>query len=515
MLALLLLACGPAEPPAPDLPEEGVPARRENRTAHIPPACYAETAPTGRNPCFACHVRGRSPNYLNDTDLQVLRAFPRDARTNPWTNLFADRSAAIAEGGVAVEVSNYLDGTRNLLADALPAGWAGWVPDVAYALDAAGFDRDPEGRPTGWRAYRYAPMPGFWPSNGAVGDALIRLPAPFRQADGQDDLDVYALNLAVVEALVTRDPVDVPPQDEAALGVDLDGDGTLGEARQVVPRRGLGYVGDARGLPAAPGLYPEGTELAHSLRYLQVDGDAVGPAPRMRELRYMRKARWLGAGALEEAALAEAREAQAFPDRVEAPQGDGERGMGNGVGWLLSGFIEDADGALRPQTDEETAFCTGCHGGVGVTTDSAFSFSRKLPGEAGWAWQLDPEAAPIPEPVRGDGQGEYRLWLERAGAADDFAANAELADRLLDAQGRVRPEHAEVLAADPLSLMWPSPERAQALNAVVDAVVQEQGFTAGRDPVWGLSDQQAVRSAELDTPTGAVAVGPAWIRVRP
>jgi hypothetical protein len=45
------------------------------------------------------------------------------------------------------------------------------------------------------------------------------------------------------------------------------------------------------------------------------------------------------------------------------------------------------DGSLRPQSMEESTFCAGCHGGIGATTDSIFSFARKLGGRAparGW-----------------------------------------------------------------------------------------------------------------------------------
>jgi hypothetical protein len=70
--------------------------------------------------------------------------------------------------------------------------------------------------------------------------------------------------------------------------------------------------------------------------------------------------------------------------------------MDNGAGWLLSGFIEDAQGDLRPQRGEELAQCIGCHSGfrqtsgenfvsgVSVTVDSTWALARKLPGEAGW-----------------------------------------------------------------------------------------------------------------------------------
>ena len=56
-------------------------------------------------------------------------------------------------------------------------------------------------------------------------------------------------------------------------------------------------------------------------------------------------------------------------------------------GWQLQGFIEDAEGRLRLQSDEEHRVCMGCHDGIGVTVDQTFSFPRTLPGAEGWRYQ--------------------------------------------------------------------------------------------------------------------------------
>src|SRR5262249_20359810 len=148
------------------------------------------------------------------------------------------------------------------------------------------------------------------------------------------------------------------------------------------PREGrkLHYVGQAakldpatEGWPAA-GLFPRGTEFLHSLRYLDVstDGGAAHArmGARMKELRYMQKARWLTYSDLELAAESEKREKKRSPDRLRWVLGDAERGLQTGTGWTISGFIEDAAGELRPQTYEETAACIGCHGGIGAGADS-------------------------------------------------------------------------------------------------------------------------------------------------
>ena len=58
---------------------------------------------------------------------------------------------------------------------------------------------------------------------------------------------------------------------------------------------GLARVAQQQGAaPLSSGAYPLGTEFVHSVRYLDIadDGEVV-MAPRMKELRYSRKTRWL------------------------------------------------------------------------------------------------------------------------------------------------------------------------------------------------------------------------------
>ena len=107
---------------------------------------------------------------------------------------------------------------------------------------------------TGWRAFAYKPLPGaFWPTNGSADDVAIRLPAPSASAtDGTPDDGVYALNLAILESLITQADVTIPATDEVPLGVDLDRDGRLGTATRVAfafdPRNGIAmrWVGRAK-----------------------------------------------------------------------------------------------------------------------------------------------------------------------------------------------------------------------------------------------------------------------------
>lgn len=75
-------------------------------------------------------------------------------------------------------------------------------------------------------------------------------------------------------------------------------------------------------------------------------------------------------------------------EEIEYAEFVGREGQGwveNEGGWIISAYIEDRFGALRPQTTEELAQCVGCHANVGNTVDAVWSFQRKLPGEKGWA----------------------------------------------------------------------------------------------------------------------------------
>lgn len=69
---------------------------------------------------------------------------------------------------------------------------------------------------------------------------------------------------------------------------------------------------------------------------------------------------------------------------VEYIGNEGQGWVDNGAGWIISAYIENRNGELRPQTTEELAQCIGCHGRVGNTVDAVWSFQRKLPAGLGW-----------------------------------------------------------------------------------------------------------------------------------
>ncbi|MET0091704.1 MAG: hypothetical protein ABW068_17110 [Candidatus Thiodiazotropha sp.] len=352
-----------------------------NKTAYIPSQCYTRTIDEqgfAHNPCYTCHVPSSEPNYINDGDLQLGYTFAEYANTNHWSNLFEDRSVRVSAIGDEeilnyVMQSNYLDAQGRLILtqklQQIPAGWDynangqwdGYLPDAYFHFDAQGFDIDPEGNPTGWRAFAYAPFLGtFWPTNGSTDDVLIRLPEVLRQdANGNFDQEIYQVNLAIVEAMIKRGDVNLA-QPHPEQGVDLDKDGNAFGQAQVVrydwaPNEGrsMSYVGmgasaqQAGNLHLAAGLFPEGTEFLHSVRYIDLDeAGETRLAPRMKELRYARKTGWMTYTQLQDFVLSEFKEKDDFPNRLKEVIGNLEYGVSNRMGWRYQGFIEDAQGSL-------------------------------------------------------------------------------------------------------------------------------------------------------------------------
>lgn len=517
-----------------------------NPLAYIPSQCFTKTQDEqGRshNPCFACHIGSSEPNFIDDGDVQLAYDFPGDDGANidnPWLNLFKDRRQAIAAISDAqmlayLRQDNYSgsDGRPQLariLSESLPyvwdvngnGRWDGYLPDAGFIFDRQGFDHRADGTYSGWRAFAYAPFLGtFWPTNGATDDVLIRLaPAFWQNEQGQPDLAIYRVNLAIVTALIQRR--DVPLEtavDEIALQVDLDKNGSLGQASLVrydwAPLQGrlMSYVGQARReqaagrLHLAAGLFPEGSEFLHSVRYLDPDEQGgIGLAKRMRELRYAVKKSWYSYSDLKETALKEVREKSVSPERTRQFTGNAESGLGNGQGWVYQGFIEDSQGRLRPQTYEETAYCIGCHSGIGATTDSAFAFPRKFKEnslQSGWYHWTQQGLAGTAEPLRSDGLPEYAHYLAQNGAGDEFRANTEVMARFFDGQGKLKSSLIEQLRHNIALLLSPSKERAMALNKAYRTIVAEQSFILGRDAT-STAPVNVHRSIRNGTATGIV-----------
>lgn len=473
-----------------------------NREAVVPPQCYTRTE-IWHNPCYVCHqdpIEGRE-NTMSDADLQEAYSFSELGMTNHWKNLFEDRSArisAIGDNDILDYVSQ--DNYSELPGRLRKRDFKGWIPDLANlhlgagAFDHHGFARDG----SHWVAFNYKPFPStFWPTNGSTDDVMIRLPALYRtDAQGGPSLDVYKTNLAILEAVIKgRSQITCLPVDEMVVGKDLDGDGTLGMAREIRDVRA--WAGAASGQFIDTHLYPEGTEFLHTVRYLGVAPDGtIGPSTRIKEVRYSRKARAYAKGVYARRYDEEAmdKEAGYLPAYLEIPP----HGLDNGNGWALSGFIEDRRGRLRGLTYEENFSCMGCHNAVGSTIDKTFSFPRKVDGAAGWGYiQLQgmPDA-----PNMGESLGEIATYLVRAGGGSEFRNNDEMTARWFKSDGTADLEKIRA-ARDVYQLITPSPARALALNKAYRTIVEDQDYIFGKDPVLEPPKNVYDRIHNESTPT--------------
>ena len=257
-------------------------------------------------------------------------------------------------------------------------------------------------------------------------------------------------------------------------GADLDGNGALSIATMIadVSR----YVGGASEHLFLAGLYPVDTEFLHTVRYVGVGADGAIETPRrMKEVRYMRKHALRTRPHLEELYREEGYEKDAgyLPGYINLR----ERGLDNGFGWLVSGFIEDRNGRLRVNTFEETMFCMGCHTSIGTTIDKTFSFARKIDGAAGWGY-IDLRGM-RDAPSLGELKGEIETYLERVGGGGEFRNNSEMFSRWFDEDGTVRSE--AIRASDVYTLLSPSIDRALELDKAYRTIVEDQDFIFGRD----------------------------------
>lgn len=519
-----------------------------NETAYLPSQCYTKTTDedSSYNPCYTCHTDSIRPNYWDDWDLQASYAMPGPALTNRWTNLFKDKTDLVAAISTAdmidyVNTDNYKDSNGDIIIakklNLVPEGWdadkdgkwSGYIPDCYFNFDSEGFDKDKDNNYTGWRAFAYYPFSGtFWPTNGSTDDVIIRLAPEFRQdASGNFSLEVYKLNLALVEALMKEKDVVIDEVDENKYGVDLDHDGNLGTANyvkyelDVFEGKRMYYVGKAKQLQESGGvhltarLYPEGTEFIHSVRYISTDNNQIGMAKRMKELRYAKKMGWYTYERFLEDKENLDLEKFHQPDKVDQYIGDLETGLDNKQGWVYQGFIEDANGDLRPQSYEETVFCMGCHAKLGATADNTFVFPRKFDSDnsfqRGWYhWtqkSMQGKNEPLVEIKDYGMQYEYSFYLMYNKAGDEFRNNQEVIDKFFDTDGSIKEDMIDALHDDITVLLNPTIERAHELNKAYRTIVQEQSFIYGRDanvkPMANVHE-----SVEQDQPSGIVPVRP-------
>lgn len=430
-----------------------------NPYAHIPAQCYIETSNGMQNACLYCHTNGVFKRNLGNNapqagyeplvgDLQQEYVFAAlrypytpNGSITPWENtLFPNKLRAVVETmGInpdAWDMQAYIreDNWRAAYAQRRGSALA-WDTgiDQAFRLfpgldpadlpaDADGFVRshkvengffnDNRGYITGWRAINFMPYGIFTPNTGSVSGIYLRLPAQFMQDAGNKyNLDTYRANMellarAIQDRLTANDPTT--------------------------------YFGAAATVNVQRGLYPIGTEFAHPLHYVDVAADGrdttLSPFPgtrarRVKEIRYMYKYKDFAPqsvppGEKDEGAPIYAHRSQGWID--------------NGVGWYLAGYIEDAQGALRPQTPNELLSCVGCHSGnvlqkgqprpaftagTGNTIDSTWALPRQWADASGWG-EMDylgyrsevntgTDTTHRGDPRnRGHQQGEFRFFLD-------------------------------------------------------------------------------------------------------
>ena len=468
----------------PQLPDAAPVHTLYNAEGVVPPMCYTRTE-IRNNPCYVCHqdaINGRE-NVMNDADLQEAYSFSDVGMTNQWKNLFEDRSERVKAISDR-EILDYIAGDNysELPSRLREAGFKGWIPDLTNlhlgkdAFDGQGFAKDG----SQWVAFNYKPFPStFWPTNGSTDDVMIRLPDNFRSdKEGKPSLEIYKANLAILEANIKGvDRIGSLPIDEAAVGMDLDGDGALGKAVEI--RKTDAWVGAAEGNHVEAHLYPEGTEFLHTVRYVGIAEDGhIGPSTRMKEVRYSKKAKAYSKPMYARKYALEGMEKER--GNLPAYYDLGHHGLDNGNGWALHGFIEDRKGKLRAMTYEENFSCMGCHNSVGSTIDKTFSFPRKMDGGKGWGY-IDLKGMPD-APNKGETLGEIATYLSRAGGGSEFRNNDEMTGKWFRPDGSV--DHAKLQSAkDVYDLITPSKERALSLNKAYRTIVEDQDFIFGKDPV--------------------------------
>ncbi|XPV68008.1 MAG: hypothetical protein ACNI25_11930 [Halarcobacter sp.] len=527
------------------------------KSTYISAQCYTKTEDSkGRihNPCYSCHINSEVPNYINDEDLQESYDFSNNSKTNPFTNLFKDRSSeisAISDEDILtyIDENNYLnkDGKiilANRLKYAFPeewdfpydgskdGKWNGFIPDCYFNFDDEGFDKDKNGNYTGWRAFAYSPFLGtFWPTNGSTDDVMIRLsPSLMQDKDGRFSKEVYKINLAIVESMIKKEDIDLGFEvDENDYGVDLNHNDTMDKTSTIVFKWNKPdsitnypkviyknyYVGLAKEklvtneLHISPGLYPDGTEFLHSVRYVGVtkDKSSIKMSNRMKELRYAKKTTWNNYSQLSNAALSEIKEKDDFPDRLKTITGNIEDGLQTGLGWVYQGFIEDAQGDLRPQTYEETVSCIGCHSGIGAITDSTFAFPRKENSyNNGWYHWSQKDLTGIKDRVLSNGKGEYAYYLEQNNAGDEFRGNQEVKSKFFDNNGILIQSEVDKIADDITYLILPSVQRAIQLNKAYKVIVDEQSYIYGKSGHVGPLDDTVYKEITIGKSTGITAI---------
>ncbi len=461
-----------------------------NKEASVTAMCYTKHEQQ-YNPCYICHqdqVPDGRANYMDDGELQNEYLFSEYGFNNRWSNLFLDRSEKIAKIS-DTQIDSYVNSEnytklKGFLED---NNFTGYIPDLEnYQLGAEAFDKDGFAKDgSGWVAFNYKPLPStFWPVNGSTDDVLIRLHKDMRKTeDGNLSITAYKFNLAIVEAAIKNiESISVDNLDENEVGVDLNKDGVLGDVNEI--KRPEYYVGKASYMKVEAFLYPKYTEFLHTVRYVGADKNGtIYNAPRMKELRYMIKEKSYQDDSYP---MTKYQIALRYDDeKKEREQGSlpvfsyplPDKGLVNGMGWWVQGFIEDAQGELRLQNHEETFYCMGCHTNLGSTIDSVFSFARKVEGKDGWGYVNLKKIADVPN--IGENEGEILTYLKRVGGGSEFRAYNDIhtkfySNGVLD-EGKVK------AVSSIYELITPTRASALKMNKSYKVVVEGQDFIHGRE----------------------------------
>lgn len=458
-----------------------------NPESVIPPQCYTKTE-SKHNPCYVCHqtypTSAKRPNFMFDGHLQGTYAFSDLGTKNHWKNLFKDRTEQVADiTDDFIQSYTQEDNYSRLIQRLQRADWQGEIaeikqlafPEKAFAKNGLAKDG------SHWVAFNYKPFPStFWPTNGSTGDVMLRLPAKFRELGGQYNEAVYFANLTLLEmAIKNKSSLSLPVMSEVTVGMDLNGNKKI-DSKVTSMVRQRSFIGDAADVKVTDFLYPEGTEILHTVRYIGVKEDGtIYNAPRLKELRYMKKQVFLPPNQLKAPYYQEQKEKDS--ENLPKTTYHGDEGIANNFGWVINAYIEDAQGELRQQNRQELAFCNGCHKSIGSTIDQTFSFPRKLDGAAGWGY-IDLSKL-HDAPNVGEVVGEYLTYLERVGGGDEFRQNTEMLERWFLPNGEVNKEKVQGVRSL-YEFLTPSVQRAQQLNKTYYTIVKEQSYLFGRDATW-------------------------------
>ena len=88
---------------------------------------------------------------------------------------------------------------------------------------------------------------------------------------------------------------------------------------------------------------------------------------------------------------------------------------------------------------------------------------------------------PLVEYLNYGKQYEYSFYLQNNHSANEFRNNDEVKSRFFDDNGSIKQEIINALHDDITVLLFPSKERALALNKGYKAIVEEQSYIYGRD----------------------------------